>query len=98
VLYPRGLRLEDSRKFAQLQVADLVAGAACALMGARVRRSDNEYARALMGLGLLNFLRGGIWPSTAISPQALETDGPVHADSIEFIADVLRRHNPPVSD
>jgi hypothetical protein len=40
----RGLRIEESHQFAQLQVADLVAGGACAVMRARAIRSKNEYA------------------------------------------------------
>jgi hypothetical protein len=91
----RGLQLEDSRRFLQLQVADLVAGAACALMSARANRSDSAYAAALIDLGLLNAARGGIWPSAMIDPRDLETDGPQYDDSIAFIAEMMRRHGVP---
>ena len=86
----RGLRLEDSRMLAPLQVADLVAGAAFAVFSARARNVQDEYADSLIEAGLLGGVNGGVWPSDAITPEELETDGPPLEDSAEFIATLLR--------
>jgi len=86
-----GLRLEESHKLASLQVADVVAGAACALLSARARFHLTDYARALLDSGLLSATLGGIWPSDAVTPEQLETEGPVIADSATYIAELIAR-------
>ena len=87
----RGLQIAASHEFAQLQVADLVAGGACVVMRARANGSKNEYAGELAALGLLNMIGGGVWPTSAISPDQLETDGPALADSADFIGRLIKR-------
>jgi hypothetical protein len=91
----RGLRIAESHEFSELQVADLVAGAACSVMRARANHSDNEYATQLVDLGLLDLIGGGVWPTSAISPEQLETEGPAHADSADFIGRLIERRKPP---
>ncbi len=86
-----GLRLDDSQVFPELQVADIIAGAAAVLLRARARGSSDEYATQLMDSGLLNAVGGGGWPSTAISPEELETDGPVLPDAAAFMGELIRR-------
>lgn len=87
----RGLHLVDSQAHPQLQVADLVAGGACALMSARARFKMTEYSQALMDVGLLDAVRGGVWPTSRITPEQLETEGPVLGDAADFIAELHRR-------
>ena len=87
----RGLDIAESHDFAQLQVADLVAGGACAVMRNRANGSKNEYAADLINLGILNLVGGGVWPTSAISPEQLETDGPALADSADFIGRLIER-------
>jgi hypothetical protein len=91
----RGLRIAESHEFVELQVADVVAGAACAVMRARAIHSDNEYATQLVDLGLLDLIGGGVWPTSAISPEQLETEGPALADSADFIGRLIARRKPP---
>lgn len=94
----RGLRTEDSQEFAQLQVVDLVAGAARALMSARATGYASKYADVLDEVGLLHALFGRVWPSDTVTPQELETEGPVLSDAAEFIAELLRRYDGPLTD
>ena len=82
----KGLRLEDSRHFPQLQVADLIASAARAHASGSVARSNDPFLDALRDAGLLNAVAGGVWPSASVRPDELETDNPVLRDAAEFIS------------
>lgn len=88
----RGLQLAESQEFIGLQIADLVAGGACALLTARARDNRGEYVDALGDTGLLGTAAGGLWPSDAISPEELETKGPVLGDAADFIGEIIARH------
>ncbi len=89
----KGLRLEDSRHFPQLQVADLIASAACAHARGMVAQSNDSFLDALRDAGLVNALAGGVWPSAFVRPDDLETDGPVLGDAAEFISGLVKsRH------
>ena len=89
--YPpvRGLQLEDSEQFLQLQVADLVAGAACAVLNAKARNARSDYTDQLLDVGILDSIGGGVWPTSAISPEQLETEGPTLKDAAEFIGEIV---------
>jgi hypothetical protein len=86
----KGLRLEDSRHFPQLQVADLIASAARAHASGVVARSNDPFLDALRDAGMLNALAGGVWPTALVRPDELETDGPVLGDAAEFISDLVK--------
>jgi Protein of unknown function (DUF3800) len=88
----RGLQLEDSETFLQLQIADIVAGAACTVLNAKARNASSDYTDRLLDVGILNSIAGGIWPSDAISPEELETVGPVLRDPAEFIGEIVAQH------
>jgi Protein of unknown function (DUF3800) len=88
----QGFRLEDSRDFPQLQVADLVAGAARSIWNARLTGSSDAYHDAVVEAGVLNGLAGGVGPTDFVTPEDLDTDGPVHGDTAEFIAGLVRLH------
>jgi hypothetical protein len=85
-----GLRLEDSRQFTQLQVADLVAGAARSVWNARLAGTSNPYCDELLDAGILDALAGGVGPTAMVTPQDLDTDGPVLGDAAEFIGDLVK--------
>ena len=57
-------------------------------MRARADGSSNEYGAKL---GVVNLIGGGVWPTSAISPAQLETDGPALADSADFIGQLIER-------
>jgi hypothetical protein len=40
---------------------------------------------------LAQLIGGGVWPTSAISPEQLETDGPALADSADFIGRLIER-------
>jgi len=86
----KGLRLADSEHFPQLQVADLIASAARADASRMVNRSDDPFCDALVDAGLRKALAGGVWPTKAVHPDDLETNGPVHGDAAEFISGLVK--------
>jgi hypothetical protein len=85
------LHLEDSQKFPQLQVADLIASAARAHAAGLLARTDNGFLDALVKAGLLNALAGGVWPTATVRPEELDTDGPVFPDAATHISRLLKR-------
>ena len=70
----KGLRLEDSRHFPQLQVEDLIAGAARVHGSGIVARSNDPFLDALRDASLLKALAGGIWPTNLVHPDDLENE------------------------
>lgn len=88
----RGLRLEDSQCFPQLQVADLIAGASREVWHARVTGRSSAYCDELVEAGILNAQVGGIVPTALVTPDDLDTAGPVFGDAAEFISDLVRAH------
>jgi hypothetical protein len=88
----RGLRTEDSSHNPQLQVVDLLAGAARKMMNALATGTVGEYEEALLEIGLLDACIGCVWPSTAVTSEALDTEGPVIADAAEFITEIVQQH------
>jgi hypothetical protein len=75
-----------------LQIADVVAGAACTLLNAKARNAKSEYTDQLLEVGILDSIAGGVWPTAAISPEQLETEGPALKDAAEFIGEIVAAH------
>lgn len=76
-----------TRKHDQLQLADLVAGAAATYY----RHFHNgesafkaEYARKLADAGMEDIVINVVWPTAAVDLFALGTDGPALADAADF--------------
>jgi hypothetical protein len=88
----RELCLVDSQQFPELQVADIIAGSARTVWNARVAGSADPFSDALIDAGILNGMAGGVVPTAHVSPEDLETEGPVVGDSAEFIARLLKSH------
>lgn len=88
----RGLRLVDSQQTPQLQVADIIAGSARTVWNARLAESNDPFCDALIDAGILNGMAGGVVPTAQVSPEDLETEGPVIGDSAEFIARLVESH------
>lgn len=84
------LRLEDSRNFPQLQIADLIASAARAHGSGLVARANDPFLKALRDAGLLNALAGGVWPTKMVTPEELETEGLVFGDAAQFIGSLVK--------
>jgi len=72
-----------------VQLADVLAGAAAAYATSKVGPRGADYAAELESAGLLNTCIGGIWPSTAVTPEELGTDGPLVCDPLEFMAPLI---------
>lgn len=59
----------DSAAHMQLQLADLVAGAAAAWARSRISQAHlSKYVKSLEGVGIEEHLIGGIWPSPNVEP------------------------------
>jgi hypothetical protein len=72
-----------------VQLADVLAGAAAAYAASKVAPRDVDYSTELEGAGLLDTCIGGIWPSTAVTPRELGTEGPLVRDPLEFMAPLI---------
>jgi hypothetical protein len=81
----RELQLEDSQKFPQLQVADLIASAARAHANGLVM-GRSGFLDSLLDGGLYEALAGGVWPTNLVAPADLDTEGPVFGDAATHIS------------
>jgi hypothetical protein len=69
----------------------LIASAARAHAGSLLVRTSNVFLDALVEAGLLNALAGGVWPTAAVRPEELDTNGPVFGDADTHISRFLKR-------
>lgn len=86
------IELVDSAAHLQLQLADLVAGATVAMLRQNAGEDPRhpEYVEALRKSPLLKHcLIGGVWPTDKVTPQDLDTEGPVHGDAAEYMAALM---------
>jgi Protein of unknown function (DUF3800) len=86
------IEFPESHEHDQLQLADLVAGAAATYYrhfynGESTFRA--EYARKLADAGIEELVVNVVWPTDAVDPASLGTDGPVLADAADFIAEQI---------
>jgi hypothetical protein len=89
----RELHLEDSQKFHQLQVADLIASAARAHASGLVMGSSS-FLDAVLDAGLYEALAGGVWPTKLVTPADLDTEGPVFGDAAAHISRLAKPKKP----
>jgi hypothetical protein len=87
------LHLEDSQKFSQLQVADLVASAAREHANG-LALGANAFRDALFDAGLYAALAGGVWPTASVTPEQLDTEGPVFGDAASHVARLVKPKDP----
>lgn len=83
-----GIRFGDSRDIPQLQVADLVAGAAATLFRARARREQDAFAESILQTQLPGLITNAVWPDTAVSPDELDADLRPGSAELDFIVDL----------
>jgi hypothetical protein len=83
------LHVEDSQKFPQLQVADLIASAAREHANGLLL-GTNAFRDALFDAGLYEALAGGVWPTDAVRPEELDTEGPAFGDAAAHIAQLVK--------
>jgi hypothetical protein len=89
----KGFRLEDSQRFPQLQVADLIASAARAHANGYLT-GMSTFLIGLSDAGLYEALAGGVWPTDAVTPTDLDTDGPVFGDAASHISRLVKPKAP----
>jgi hypothetical protein len=72
-LLATGVRFADSGSVVQIQISDLIAGAAACFMGARTQRGVDPLARKLQQTRLPELLSAGVlvWPSKSVTPGDL---------------------------
>lgn len=91
-LKAKSLEFGNSRKFPQLQMADLVASASAYLCSCRANGTMDEFAQALETDARLDrFVINALWPSAEVTPEALETDQEGGINAVNFIADTLSK-------
>lgn len=84
--------LADSKNWAGLQLVDVIAGAVTRAAGWYAKgQPEDPYAEALSNI--LDFTNtdifSGLWPSTNVTPEALNAEGGLVRDPIEYVASLL---------
>jgi hypothetical protein len=85
------IRFADSVQEKQLQLCDILAGAASSLVRAWNTESANSALNErLIDAGIEKLHIGGLWPSTDFTPEELGTKGLDSNRAIEWVAEQLR--------
>jgi hypothetical protein len=91
-LRAHGIRFGRSQEDPRLQLADLIAGAGASWAAGLIASGDKSaLAEELDGIDLDKFLVNGIWPSDAIPPAELGTEGKEGIDAVDHMADFLAK-------
>jgi hypothetical protein len=88
------MRFADSTDALQLQLADLLAGAAMVGYTAVAGGPDKhpDYVKALRERLLLKpFVIGGVWPTPDVRPADLGTEGPIYEDAADYMAELIEK-------
>jgi hypothetical protein len=86
-----GTRFADSVQVRQLQICDILAGAAaCAVQTLNRDGAAGTFARRLFDAGIETLDVGGLWPSSDVTPEALGTKGLDGNEAIEWVSSQLR--------
>ena len=81
-----------SRQDSRLQVADILAGSAVQWALGWLTEEDKRspFWAEIDGADIARFVRGHLWPTTDVSPQALETEYSGGTSAVDAIAEYLR--------
>jgi hypothetical protein len=83
--------LANSKDYIQLQFADIIAGAGATLFRNKLEKTNaNNYVIGLEEARLMDFLIGGIWPSSEVDPKKLGTSGINYDEAIEFMTKLIK--------
>lgn len=88
-LLAKGVAFGDSIDVPQIQVADLIAGAAAAVCAASVRGRDDDLRRALTPTKLWTMIDAAdpVWPTDAIDPSELGVGD--DEEALDVVADIV---------
>ena len=77
----------------QLQIADIIAGAAAFCLAPRESRDEppDPFATELLGTNFGQVDVGGVWPSTKVTPDELGTDSVGGIDAVTHITEFMSR-------
>lgn len=81
----------DSHSVPQVQVADLVAGAAMMTLSGRARGEHTELTRRLMETNFAELSFSQVWPTLAVTPSELHADERPGSASLNYLIEVSRR-------
>ncbi|BAL97899.1 hypothetical protein RGE_45640 [Rubrivivax gelatinosus IL144] len=83
------LKFADSRTLPQLQVVDLLAGAAAYFAGNIARGAKDELTEQLQQAGIERFIVHAIWPAPVVTPRALGTEEIGGVNAVDFMVKAL---------
>ena len=91
-LRARTIAFGKSSRDSRLQVADILAGAAAqwALGWLMEKDKRSPFWAEIDGADIAQFVRGHLWPTTDVSPQALETQYSGGTNAVDAMAEYLR--------
>ena len=83
----------DSKSHATLQLADIVAGATATFFRSRLDDAYRRgYAQLLKEAGITEMIQGVVWPSTAVTPEEMGTEGGSTGSNLaDFLATQMKR-------
>lgn len=87
------IRFADSRDVPELQLADVVAGAAATLFRARARGEPDPFAEALLHAGIATVVSNVVWPDTAVTPGELGAHQRPGSKGLEFVVELASRRS-----
>ncbi|MFZ6843455.1 DUF3800 domain-containing protein [Undibacterium sp. RuTC16W] len=90
-LRARTLNFSDSRNVPQLQVSDLLAGAAAYFATAVARSARDELTEQLDQAGIERFSIHALWPAPHVTPQALGTEEVGGLNANDFMVSALAK-------
>jgi hypothetical protein len=90
-LRARSLTFGASHEIPQLQISDLIAGAAMHLAAVRITKSNSELAKQLDQAGLERLLTHVLWPSPEVDPRKLGTEQKGGIDSVDYITEFMMK-------
>jgi hypothetical protein len=90
-LLSSGIAFVDSASVPQVQVADLLAGAALATLEAKLTRKIYGFTKKLLATRIAELSYSQVWPTLAITPEELHADERPGSASLNYMMEVARR-------
>ncbi len=85
------IQFGDSKKYHQLQAADLVASATSFVANAIALGHEEEFSKSLRDCGVEQLMINVIWPSPEVTPDELGTNQPGGINAANHLAEMLRK-------
>jgi len=86
-----GIAFADSQVFPQIQIADVVAGAVASWLTGVARRNLDAFHKEVGDTILSKLKINPVWPSDAVTPEALGTEEVGGVNPVDYVAELVAR-------